>query len=98
MADYNSQGNYLIGSWMVSSGARLASETTACAIVASMTDPESGDDGDAPGRAKTLLALVFVLALVLGGLILFHFLSEQSQIQDCVMQGRTNCAPINEAP
>jgi hypothetical protein len=63
-----------------------------------MTDPESGEDEGAAGRAKTLLALVFVLALVLGGLILFHFLSKQSQIQDCVMQGRTNCAPINDAP
>ncbi len=63
-----------------------------------MTDLESGDGGDAAGRAKTLLALVFVLALVLGGLILFHFLSEQSLIQDCVMQGRTNCVPINEVP
>jgi hypothetical protein len=98
MADSNSQGNYLIESWMVSRGVRVASEPSACAIVASMTDPESGDDGDAVGRAKTLLALVFVLALVLGGWILFHFWSEQSQIQDCVMQGRTNCAPINEAP
>ncbi len=79
-------------------GTRLARGTSACAIVVSMTDPESGDDGDAAGRAKTLLALVFVLTLVLGGLILFYFLREQSQVQDCVMQGRSNCAPINEAP
>ncbi|MGO8855476.1 MAG: hypothetical protein ACLQO1_07165 [Steroidobacteraceae bacterium] len=63
-----------------------------------MTDPEPGEGADAAGRAKTLLALVFVLALVLGGLILIHFLSKQSRIQDCVMQGRTNCAPINDAP
>jgi hypothetical protein len=63
-----------------------------------MADSESEEDGDAAGRAKTLLALVFVLSLVLGGLILFHFLSKQSQVQDCVMQGRTNCAPVNDAP
>jgi len=54
------------------------------------------EDHDTATRAKTLLALVFVLLLVLGGLVLWHFLSQQSQIQDCVMQGRTNCAPISD--
>ncbi|MGA2188957.1 MAG: hypothetical protein ABSH33_10515 [Steroidobacteraceae bacterium] len=67
------------------------------AIFAAMSDPKPADE-DAAGRAKTLLALVFVLALVLGGLILVHYLRKQSQLQDCFMQGRTNCAPINDAP
>jgi hypothetical protein len=50
------------------------------------------EDGD---RAKTLIALVFVALLVLGGLFLVHYLKKQSQLQDCFMQGRTNCAPID---
>ena len=59
-----------------------------------MTLHDSKDD-EAAGRARTLLALVFVLALVLGCLFLVHLISKQSQLQDCVMQGRSNCAPID---
>jgi hypothetical protein len=67
------------------------------AIFGPMSDPKPADE-DAAGRAKTLLALLFVLALVLGGLVLVHYLRKQSQLQDCFLQGRTNCAPINDAP
>jgi len=54
---------------------------------------QDNDNGDGD-RSKTLLALVFVALLVLGGLFLVHYLKKQSQLQDCFMQGRTNCAPI----
>jgi hypothetical protein len=33
--------------------------------------------------------------LVLGGLFLVYKLKAMSELQDCVMQGRTNCAPID---
>ncbi len=52
-------------------------------------DPESRD----PRRAA-LLGLVLILVLVGGGLYLAHVLHDASRIQDCVMSGRTNCAPI----
>lgn len=52
-------------------------------------DPESRD----PRRAA-LLGLVLILALVGGGLYLAHVLHDAARIQDCVMSGRTNCAPI----
>ena len=52
-------------------------------------DPESRD----PRRAA-LLGLLLVLLLVGGGLYLAHVLHGAGQIQDCVMSGRTNCAPI----
>ena len=42
-----------------------------------------------------LLALAVILVLVLGGLFLFYGLREVSQHQDCMMQGRSNCAPID---
>jgi hypothetical protein len=40
-----------------------------------------------------LLALGVLLLLVLGGLYLFYALRDESQRQDCMMQGRSNCAP-----
>jgi hypothetical protein len=58
--------------------------------------PPQDDDSDNGDRAKTLLALVFVALLVLGGLFLVHYLKKQSQLQDCFMQGRTNCVPIDQ--
>jgi hypothetical protein len=53
-------------------------------------DPEPPDP-----RRKALLALLFVVVLVVGGLLLTHVLRDMSQLQDCVMSGRTNCAPID---
>jgi hypothetical protein len=57
---------------------------------------DNDNDNDNGDRAKTLLALAFVALLVLGGLFLVNYLKKQSQLQDCFMQGRTNCAPIDQ--
>jgi hypothetical protein len=46
-------------------------------------------------RRGALIALIFIALLVLGGLILEHILRDSSRLQDCVMQGRTNCDPID---
>jgi hypothetical protein len=46
-----------------------------------------------PRRAAVAGLLVTVL-LVLGGVFLVHVLSRTGTLQDCVMSGRTNCAPI----
>ena len=48
-------------------------------------------------RRGALIGLAIVILLVLGGLILVHVLRDAGRLQDCVMSGRTNCAPI-EAP
>jgi hypothetical protein len=37
--------------------------------------------------------MLIIAVLVLGGLLLVHALRRMSQIQDCAMSGRTNCAP-----
>jgi hypothetical protein len=37
--------------------------------------------------------MLIIVLLVLGGLLLTHKLRRMSQIQDCAMSGRTNCAP-----
>lgn len=55
-----------------------------------MNEPEE-PDGSNRGR---LAALLVVVVLVLGGIWLEQRLSASSKIQDCVMAGRTNCAPI----
>jgi hypothetical protein len=61
-------------------------------------------DGDMPipggnepegSRRAALFALVVILALVVAGLFLWDRLSRMAAIQDCVAQGRSNCAPIS---
>ena len=46
-------------------------------------------------RRGAKVGLVVVLLLVAGGLYLVHVLRATSQLQDCVMSGRTNCAPVD---
>jgi len=55
-------------------------------------EPKTNEDTYSP-RA-VLMALAIVILLVLGCLFLFNALRDVSQRQDCVMQGRSNCAPI----
>jgi hypothetical protein len=45
-------------------------------------------------RRPAVVGLVVTLLLVLGGVLLVHVLSRTARLQDCVMSGRTNCAPI----
>lgn len=46
-------------------------------------------------RWGALMGLLVVLLLVLGGLFLIHVLARAGRLQDCVMSGRTNCAPVD---
>jgi hypothetical protein len=56
-----------------------------------------GDGDDGPGsRRGALIALIVLLALVIGGLWLIHTLRSAGSLQDCVMAGRTNCAPVEQ--
>jgi hypothetical protein len=60
-----------------------------------MSAQEPQDPQASNSRRAAVVALILVLMLVLGGLLLEHILSDSSRLQDCVMQGRTNCAPID---
>ncbi len=51
-------------------------------------EPEGGSNRGA------LVALVVLAMLVAGGLWLSSQLRADGRIQDCVMAGRTNCAPV----
>lgn len=60
-----------------------------------MTDNQDDKDDDQPAsRRGALVALIVVVVLVAGGLWLSQALRGSSRIQDCVMSGRTNCAPV----
>lgn len=53
-------------------------------------DDREGDDR----RTASLAGLAVILLLALIALFLVRELSKVSRIQDCVMQQRTNCAPL----
>jgi hypothetical protein len=54
-------------------------------------DDREGDDR----RTASLAGLAVILLLALIALFLVRELSKVSRIQDCVMQQRTGCAPID---
>jgi hypothetical protein len=45
-------------------------------------------------RTSALLGLIVILSLAIVGIVLVRQLGRESQLEDCLMQGRTNCAPI----
>jgi len=62
--------------------------------------PHRTDEPETPRRAPdprwlALTGLLITLLLVLGGIFLIHELGRAARLQDCVMSGRTNCAPID---
>jgi hypothetical protein len=58
-----------------------------------MTDPVDRESDERPRRGA-LIGLLVVLVLVVAGIWLFHALRDESRLEDCLMSGRTNCAPI----
>jgi hypothetical protein len=60
-----------------------------------MNDPEPPGPQSDDMRRKALLGLLFVVLLIAGGLLLTRVLHSTAQLQDCVMSGRSNCAPID---
>ena len=52
-------------------------------------------DGEADQRrSAALIGLIIILALAIAGVVLVRELRERSRMEDCLMSGRTNCAPI----
>jgi hypothetical protein len=59
---------------------------------------EPGDNGhDQDSRRPAVIGLIVVLVLVVVGYFLVTALRQNSAMEDCLMSGRRNCAPI-EAP
>ena len=49
-------------------------------------------------RIANIVLLVVLAAIVGGGIWLANAMFEQRMLDDCVAQGRTNCAPPIDAP
>jgi hypothetical protein len=56
--------------------------------------PDHDDEGGPDGRKAALIGVVVILALAILAVVLVRELGKQSKLQDCLMSGRTNCAPI----
>ncbi|HWB48827.1 MAG TPA: hypothetical protein VG651_06930 [Stellaceae bacterium] len=51
------------------------------------------EEGEAR-RTNASMGLIVILLLAIAGVLLVRALREQSRIEDCLMQGRRNCVPI----
>jgi hypothetical protein len=60
-----------------------------------MNQQDPNDASEPRSRRGAVIGLIVVIVLVAGGLLLTHILRDMSDIQDCAMSGRTNCAPID---
>jgi hypothetical protein len=59
-------------------------------------DPSNGDHDEPPSRRGALIAMVVIAVLIVGGIWLSQTLHSVGRIQDCVMAGRNNCAPVGQ--
>jgi hypothetical protein len=51
------------------------------------------EEGEAR-RTNATMGLIVILVLAILGVLLVRELRHESQIEDCIMQGRRNCVPI----
>jgi hypothetical protein len=60
-----------------------------------VSDPVGSSDRDAEQRrTAALIGLIVILSLAIVGIVLVRELGEKSKLEDCLMSGRSNCAPI----
>jgi hypothetical protein len=58
-----------------------------------MADPHH-DNGS---RRRSLVGLAMIVLLFVVGWVLVHELYANGQLEDCLLSGRTNCAPIQDS-
>ncbi|HEU0155902.1 MAG TPA: hypothetical protein VFQ82_07510 [Stellaceae bacterium] len=56
---------------------------------------ENSDRETDDRRTAALIGIAIVLALALAGVVLIRDLGKVSRLEDCLLAGRTNCAPID---
>jgi hypothetical protein len=56
--------------------------------------PDDGDDYDRDRQWTFLLALVGVIAIVVIGFMLVWKMWQNEKLQECILSGRRDCAPI----
>ncbi|HVJ52033.1 MAG TPA: hypothetical protein VM689_06195 [Aliidongia sp.] len=58
-------------------------------------DPPDGDDQDDGGSNRgPVIGLAVIVALALIGWFVMRGLQDKSKLEDCLMEGRHNCAPV----
>jgi flagellar basal body-associated protein FliL len=56
---------------------------------------EAEDEAEAAQRrSNALIGLIIILVLAIAGVVLVQALGSKSRLEDCLMSGRKNCAPI----
>ena len=65
---------------------------TACPRSRTLTMPDPDEQNRRPRGSLVALGVVFVLFVV--GWLLVRALHQGEKLQDCLLSGRTNCAPI----
>jgi hypothetical protein len=58
----------------------------------------TGDQEADQRRTAALIRLILILSLAIVGIVLVRELGKESKLEDCLMSGRTNCAPIELPP
>jgi hypothetical protein len=53
---------------------------------------------DAARRTAALMGFIVILVLAIAGVVLVRELAKKSSLEDCLMAGRHNCAPIEAPP
>jgi hypothetical protein len=56
-----------------------------------------GKDDEAR-RTAALMGFIVILVLAIAGVVLVRELGKNSRLEDCLMSGRHNCAPIETPP
>jgi hypothetical protein len=59
-----------------------------------MADNQDDDDGGS-SRRGALIGLVITGLIVVAGYFLMSALRNEGKVEDCLMSGRTNCAPLD---
>lgn len=49
---------------------------------------------DAARQTAALMGLIVILSLAIAGVLLARELAKSTKLEDCLMSGRRNCAPI----
>jgi hypothetical protein len=49
---------------------------------------------DEARRTAALMGFIVILVLAIAGVVLVRELTENGKLEDCLMSGRRNCAPI----
>ena len=59
-----------------------------------MRQHRARDEAEAERRTAALMGFIVILVLAIAGIVLVRELAKNAKLEDCLMAGRRNCAPI----